>query len=67
MNQNYRDFFTRITGNAPYPYQERLGTGAWPEVLDIPTGLGKTAAVVVAWLWKRLNSDPDASAGRADR
>jgi len=57
--QRRRWFFARITGNAPYPYQAKLGTEAWPGVLDIPTGLGKTAAVVVAWLWKRLNSDPE--------
>jgi len=59
MAEGYREFFARVTGNDPYPYQERLGTGAWPDVLDIPTGLGKTAAVVVAWLWKRLQSDED--------
>ena len=39
---------------SPYDYQVRLATGEhFPELLDIPTGLGKTAAVVVAWLWRR--------------
>jgi CRISPR-associated endonuclease/helicase Cas3 len=38
----------------PYPYQVRLATDLWPEVVHIPTGLGKTAAVVLAWLYKRL-------------
>ncbi len=55
----YAQFFKSITGHSPYPYQKSLGTEAWPEVLDIPTGLGKTAAVVIAWLWKRLSSDTD--------
>jgi len=59
MAESYRAFFTRITGNHPYPYQEKLGTDPWPGVLDIPTGLGKTAGVVVAWLWKRLSSEED--------
>lgn len=52
---------------SPYGYQCRLACGpqANPEVaetleagtecqsllIDIPTGLGKTAAVVLAWLW----------------
>ena len=51
---NYRDFFHQATGNPePYPYQQRLANEPWPDLLDIPTGLGKTAAVVIAWLYKR--------------
>ena len=54
----------------PYSYQCRLACGAdsspeLPEtltsgttcrstVIDVPTGLGKTAAVVLAWLWNRV-------------
>jgi CRISPR-associated endonuclease/helicase Cas3 len=38
----------------PYPYQINLATQPWPEVIQIPTGLGKTAAVVLAWLYKRF-------------
>ncbi len=56
--RDYATFFEAVTGNAPYPYQVRLGEAPWPEVLDVPTGLGKTAAVVVAWLYKRLTGDP---------
>ena len=44
----YSAFFSALTGNAPYPYQERLAGGSWPELLDIPTGLGKTSAVTLA-------------------
>ncbi len=51
---NYRSFFKHLTGQDPYPYQERLGEAErLPEVVCIPTGLGKTAAVVVAWLNQR--------------
>ena len=55
---------------SPYAYQCRLacGEGADPNdpqtlcevadcksrLIDIPTGLGKTAAVVLAWLWNRV-------------
>ncbi len=47
------------TEDTPYPYQVSLATGSdWPELLDIPTGLGKTAAVVLAWLFKRHQGDP---------
>lgn len=59
----YRSFFETVTGHrAPYPYQIALGTGPWPTLLDVPTGLGKTAAVVIAWLWRRLTGD--AATGR---
>jgi CRISPR-associated endonuclease/helicase Cas3 len=54
--EKYEKFFKDATGlpNEPYPYQVRLATDdSLPDLLDIPTGLGKTAAVVLAWLWRR--------------
>ena len=45
---DFPTFFHTTTGHTPYPYQQRLATAPWPELLDVPTGLGKTAAVVVA-------------------
>ncbi len=53
----FSSFFEALTERRPYPYQARLGTEVWPDLLDVPTGLGKTAAVVVAWLFKRLSGD----------
>jgi CRISPR-associated endonuclease/helicase Cas3 len=57
---SYTDFFKRATrteaqpdGLKPFPYQCRLAERPWPELLDVPTGMGKTAAVALAWLWKR--------------
>jgi CRISPR-associated endonuclease/helicase Cas3 len=50
----FDDFFWRATeGHTPFEYQRRLATEPWPNLLDIPTGLGKTAAVVLAWIYKR--------------
>jgi CRISPR-associated endonuclease/helicase Cas3 len=37
----------------PYPWQRKLADGL-PEVLDVPTGLGKTEGVALAWAWRRL-------------
>ena len=37
----------------PFGYQRRLAETQWPSLINVPTGLGKTAAVVLAWLWKR--------------
>lgn len=58
--KGYADFFREVTGKEPYPYQNCMGTEDWPDVLDVPTGMGKTAAIIVAWLWKQLNGQPDA-------
>lgn len=52
--KSFADFFATATHlDAPYPYQKQLATGAWPDVLNIPTGMGKTAAVTLAWLYRR--------------
>jgi CRISPR-associated endonuclease/helicase Cas3 len=67
MKTEYDEFFAcayRRQGDAqfsPFDYQRKLANGGfgpraeqpWPELLEVPTGMGKTAAVVLAWLWKR--------------
>ncbi|WP_417539771.1 DEAD/DEAH box helicase [Marinobacter sp.] len=46
--------YRSTTGFDPYPYQAALATEEqWPEVLSVPTGVGKTAAVMLAWIWRR--------------
>jgi len=57
----FDQLFEAATGHAPYEYQRRLagGDGGRPcesQLINIPTGLGKTAAVVLARLWNRLLS-----------
>jgi len=50
----FAEFFQTATGCAPYPYQTRLAEASgWPELLEAPTGSGKTEAIVLAWLWRR--------------
>ena len=50
----FPEFFRLATEKNPFPYQVRLATAELlPELLDIPTGLGKTAATVLAWPWER--------------
>jgi len=59
---NYEEFFKRAMdgkGRTPYVYQRELAGGDEGHpcaslLIDIPTGLGKTAAVVLAWLWNRV-------------
>ena len=47
-------YFHAIVGHDPYPWQRRFYTalvrGAVPDAIDIPTGLGKTACVLLALL-----------------
>ncbi len=57
--QTFDEFFRHAFGQdsnpafMPFDYQQRLATTTWPDLLEVPTGMGKTAAVVLAWLWKR--------------
>jgi len=52
----FDEFFKKATGHehGPFPYQCRLALNdTLPALIDIPTGAGKTAAVILAWLWRR--------------
>ena len=63
---NFRNFFEKANpGSQHYPYQEALAsTSEFPELLNIPTGLGKTAAVVLSWLYRR-REHPDSTVRKA--
>ena len=50
---DFAAFFRDIHGHSPFPWQQRLTTqvltrGAWPKVIDLPTGTGKTAVLDTA-------------------
>lgn len=47
---NFEQFFQTATGNTPFPYQTRFATGeTLPELVDVPTGIGKTAMAGLGW------------------
>jgi len=55
--------YRELTGNdKPYPWQrrlyERFVSGGSYDVLDIPTGLGKTSVIPI-WLLAYLHAEPD--------
>jgi CRISPR-associated endonuclease/helicase Cas3 len=62
---DYNQFFSKSfeEPNNPFPYQSRLAGAGLEEsastcesrLIAVPTGLGKTAAVVLAWLWNRVH------------
>lgn len=42
----------------PHPYQRAIATEEQlPELVCIPTGCGKTAALVLGWLWRRFRHE----------
>lgn len=55
----YEDLFRAAFGRSddpgfnPFGYQRRLADDPWPDLLEVPTGMGKTAGVTLAWLYKR--------------
>lgn len=51
--KDFATFFMDIYGYDPFPWQQRLTeqvleSGSWPEVIDLPTGSGKTAVLDTA-------------------
>lgn len=52
----FDDFFLKATGSAPYAYQRTFATASnLPDLLEAPTGSGKTATAILGWLWRRLH------------
>ena len=70
--ETYHQFFVRAFNSEktePFDYQVRLalddsereiGHPCQTRLISVPTGLGKTAAVVLAWVWNRvIRQNPD--------
>lgn len=52
--ESFTDFFKMATGGfAPYAWQLQVALDGLPDVLAVPTGLGKTE-VALAWAWRLL-------------
>jgi len=51
--EKFTSFFSEVYGEDPFPWQEALvarvlDEGRWPDIIDVPTGLGKTALLDIA-------------------
>ena len=58
--QSFEQLFRKATGGLqPFPFQRQLASNRWPDVLNVPTGMGKTAAVGISWIYGRLAGDPE--------
>ncbi len=61
---DFRELFLWATGREPFPYQRQLAQAPeLPSLVRAPTGSGKTAAAVLAWLYRR-RFHPDAGVRR---
>lgn len=65
--EDFGAYFEAVHGHAPFPWQQRLvgvlgRDDEWPEVLDLPAGAGKTAAIDAAVFHLALRSDEPARA-----
>ena len=59
---DFEGFFRAVHGRGPFPWQQELvdrlaGCDEWPDVLDLPTGAGKTAAMDAAVFHLALRAD----------
>ena len=59
---DFPTYFRAVHGVEPYPWQSRLTTqvlegGGWPDVIDLPTGVGKTAVLDTAVFALALRPD----------
>jgi CRISPR-associated endonuclease/helicase Cas3 len=53
-HSEFDKFFYKAAQNCPFPFQKRLAEEPeLPDLLQVPTGTGKTAAAVLAWVWRR--------------
>ena len=61
--QDYATLFEAAIGHRPYPCQHELaasGSACASRLISVPTGMSKTAAVTLAWLWNRVVIGNDA-------
>lgn len=62
VSSEFDQFFHTATSHEPFEYQRLLaggdtGTTCASRLINVPTGLGKTAAIIMAWLWNRLKRE----------
>src|SRR5579884_4093920 len=53
-SQKFDAFFKQAAGFNPYEWQRQIALNGLPEILPVPTGLGKTEGATLAWAWRRI-------------
>lgn len=60
--KSFEELFRKATNNkqTPFCYQTNLAECRnSPSLLEVPTGMGKTAAAVLSWIWRRRYAQPE--------
>jgi CRISPR-associated endonuclease/helicase Cas3 len=56
----FETFFRLATGKPPFPFQTDFACAPeLPQLLEAPTGAGKTATAILGWLWRRRYASPE--------
>ncbi len=58
LDGDFQTFFTYATRSGPFAFQQEFANKLH-QLVNVPTGLGKTAMVVVGWLWRRNGEDEE--------
>jgi CRISPR-associated endonuclease/helicase Cas3 len=65
---SFDQFFEIAVEDKPLPFQRRFAEAdSLPQLVRVPTGLGKTAMAVVGWLWRRLGASAECRAATPRR
>ena len=68
--EDFDSFMGQVHGHPPFPWQSQVVTeaverGAWPALVDVPTGLGKTSMLDIAVFLLAMSAGGEAPAGLA--
>ncbi|RIK62283.1 MAG: CRISPR-associated helicase/endonuclease Cas3 [Planctomycetota bacterium] len=55
---SFEEYFKKSVGRTCFGFQARFAREL-PSLVNVPTGLGKTAMAVVGWLWRRFGANAE--------
>jgi CRISPR-associated endonuclease/helicase Cas3 len=59
-SRNFDEFFKTAAGCGPFPFQREFAEARpSPQLVRVPTGLGKTAMAAIGWLWRRFGGNEE--------
>ena len=55
---DFDNFFKKATNFEPYDFQRKFACDIeLPDIINIPTGLGKTECMIIGWLWRKSSEN----------